>query len=48
ASYLLALQLGYTKSIPEIYEAANIKFDFSKENISTLMNFVKEQLNKLD
>jgi len=47
ASYMKALKIGYTKSIPEIYEAAEIKFDFSKKNISELMNFVKEEMNKL-
>lgn len=47
-AYMNALKLGYTKSIPEVYEAANIKFDFSKENISSLMNFVKEEMAKID
>ncbi len=47
ASYMNALKLGYTQSIPEIYEAANIKFDFSTENIKTLMRFVKEELDKI-
>ncbi|WP_375578941.1 M3 family oligoendopeptidase [Marivirga tractuosa] len=46
-SYMNALKMGYTKSIPEVYEAANIKFDFSKKNISELMNFVKEEMSKL-
>ncbi len=46
-SYMNALKMGYTKSIPEVYKAANIKFDFSKKNISELMNFVKEEMNKL-
>ena len=47
ASYMKALKLGYTASIPEIYEAAHIKFDFSKENISSLINFVADELKKL-
>jgi oligoendopeptidase F len=42
--YLAALQLGYTQPINRIYETAGIKFDFSKENISNLMNFVKNEL----
>ena len=42
--YLAALQLGYTQPINKIYETAGIKFDFSKENISNLMNFVKNEL----
>jgi oligoendopeptidase F len=46
-SYMKALKMGYMKSIPEVYEEADIKFDFSKKNISELMNFVKEEMNKL-
>lgn len=45
--YKAALSLGYTKSIPEIYTAAGIKFDFSKENIKSLAKFVKAELDKL-
>ena len=45
--YLAALKLGYTKTIKEIYEAAGIKFDFSKEYISELMDFVKSELDEL-
>ncbi|RUA29243.1 MAG: M3 family oligoendopeptidase [Bacteroidetes bacterium] len=46
-SYMKALKMGYIKSIPEVYEAADIKFDFSKKNISELMSFVKEEMEKL-
>ncbi len=45
--YQNALKLGYMKSIPEIYRAANIKFDFSKEYIKELMNFVRGELAKI-
>ncbi len=45
--YMNALKLGYTKSIPEVYAAANIKFDFSRNYIKELMAFVKEELGKL-
>lgn len=45
--YMNALKLGYTKSIPEVYEAANIKFDFSKKYIKELMEFVNNELNSL-
>jgi oligoendopeptidase F len=38
--YQAALSLGYTKSIPEIYETAGIKFDFSKAYIQELMDFL--------
>jgi oligoendopeptidase F len=47
AGYQSALKLGYTKSIPEIYKAANIKFDFSRTYIEELMNFVREELAKI-
>ncbi len=42
-----ALKLGYSKSIPEIYKTAGINFNFSKEYISELMTFIKEELDKL-
>ncbi len=45
--YMNALKLGYTKSIPEIYKAANIKFDFSKGYIKELMEFVIGELGKI-
>lgn len=45
--YLNALKLGYMKSIPEVYAAANIRFDFSRTYISELMTFVKSELEKL-
>jgi oligoendopeptidase F len=46
--YLEALKLGYTKTIPEIYQTAGIAFDFSPEYIRSLATFVKEELHKLD
>jgi oligoendopeptidase F len=45
--YKKALSLGYKKSIPEVYKAAGIKFDFSKEYIKELMDFVKAELANL-
>ncbi len=45
--YMDALKLGYTKPIPEVYKAADISFDFSRSNIKELMQFVKEELDKL-
>jgi oligoendopeptidase F len=47
AAYRKALSLGYTRSIPEIYEAAEIKFDFSPGYIRQLMDFVKAEYAKL-
>lgn len=46
--YMNALKLGYLKSIPEVYAAANIRFDFSTAYIKELMNFVKDELRKID
>jgi oligoendopeptidase F len=39
--------LGYTKSIPEIYETAGIKFDFSQEYVKELADFVRAELELL-
>jgi oligoendopeptidase F len=46
--YRNALTLGNMKSIPEVYQAAGIKFDFSREYIKELMEFVREELRKVD
>ncbi|MEY4604908.1 MAG: hypothetical protein RIT43_2200, partial [Bacteroidota bacterium] len=45
SNYKSALALGYTRSIPEIYQTAGIKFDFSKEHLSHLASFIREKLN---
>jgi oligoendopeptidase F len=45
--YMNALKLGYMKSIPEVYKAANIKFDFSRMYIKELMEFVKKELDAI-
>jgi oligoendopeptidase F len=45
--YMNALKLGYMRSIPEIYEAANIKFDFSSGYIRELIAFVKQEMDNL-
>lgn len=47
AGYQAALKLGYMRSIPEIYEAAGIRFDFSRAYIRELMAFVREELEKV-
>ncbi|MES2679972.1 MAG: M3 family oligoendopeptidase [Bacteroidota bacterium] len=46
-NYKRALSLGYTKSIPQIYEAAGIKFDFSPAYIKELMDFVKAEYDRI-
>ena len=45
--YQNALKLGYIRSIPDIYHAADIKFDFSREYIQELMDFVRAELAKI-
>jgi len=44
--YLDALSLGYMRSIPQIYQQAGISFDFSKDYINNLMNFVETEISK--
>jgi oligoendopeptidase F len=46
-NYKYALSLGGTKTLPELYKAAGIEFDFSHKNINELMNFVKQELEAL-
>lgn len=43
-SYLRALKLGNMDTIPEIYRAAGIRFDFSRAYIRELMQFVRGEL----
>jgi oligoendopeptidase F len=47
AAYKQALSLGYTRTIAETYEAAGIRFDFSREYVRELLNFLKEELESL-
>ncbi|MBX2898142.1 MAG: M3 family oligoendopeptidase [Cyclobacteriaceae bacterium] len=45
--YMNALKLGNLATIPEIYAAADIRFDFSRPYIKELMNFVQEELARV-
>ncbi|MBS1605947.1 MAG: M3 family oligoendopeptidase [Bacteroidetes bacterium] len=47
SNYMSALSLGGTKTLPELYAAAGLKFDFSKEHIKQLMDFVSTELQKI-
>jgi len=47
-NYINALSLGGTKTLPELYAAAGLKFDFSPAHIKTLMEFVKSEMEKLN
>ncbi len=42
-----ALSLGYTRSISETYEAAGIRFDFSRPYVRELIGYLKEELETL-
>ncbi len=46
-NYITGLSLGGTKTLPELYQASGIDFDFSPEKISELMLFVKKELESL-
>ncbi|RYG47328.1 MAG: M3 family oligoendopeptidase, partial [Chitinophagaceae bacterium] len=43
--YCHALSLGGTKTLPELYEAAGLQFDFSPAKIKNLIDFVKAELD---
>jgi len=43
-AYKNALQLGYTQPVPEIYKTAGISFNFSKEYVHELMDFLQKEI----
>ena len=45
--YIKGLSLGSSKPLPEVWEAMNIKFDFSADTIRELMEFVQNELEEL-
>jgi oligoendopeptidase F len=45
--YINALSLGGTKTLPELYEAAGLQFNFSGDYIKELMDFVEGELKQL-
>ncbi|MFC4263110.1 M3 family oligoendopeptidase [Ferruginibacter yonginensis] len=46
-NYCKALSLGGTKTLPELYKAAGLEFDFSPAKIKVLMDFVQQQMQVL-
>lgn len=46
-NYIKALSLGGTKTLPELYAAAGLDFNFSSANVSGLMEFVLDEMKKL-
>jgi oligoendopeptidase F len=47
SNYTKALSLGGTRTLPELYDAAGLKFNFSKEHIKQLMEFVSGELENI-
>jgi oligoendopeptidase F len=47
-NYINALSLGGTKTLPELYAAAGLKFDLSPDHIKTLMEFTAKEMDKLN
>ena len=45
--YRSALSLGGSKTLPQLFEAAGINFDFSIDSIEPLMDAVKKELDRL-
>ncbi len=45
-NYCHALSLGGTKTLPELYKAAGLEFDFSPGKIKGLMEFVQAEMDK--
>jgi len=46
-NYVRALSLGGTRTLPDLYRAAGLRFDFSTEHIRELMDFVGEEMEKI-
>jgi oligoendopeptidase F len=47
-NYITALDLGGTRTLPELFRAAGLEFNLSPDYIRSLMLFVKQELDKLD
>jgi len=46
-NYIKALSLGGTKTLPELYKAAGLQFNFSGDYIKKLMEFVRNEIDSL-
>src|SRR6185295_12961834 len=47
-NYITALDLGGTRTLPELFRAAGLEFNLSPDYIRSLMLFVKQELDKLE
>ena len=46
-NYTAALSLGATRTLPELYQAAGLQFNFSGDYIKKLMDFLRSEMEKL-
>lgn len=46
-NYINALSLGSTKTLPELYKTAGLKFDLSADHIRSLMDFVRKEMEAI-
>lgn len=46
-NYVKALSLGSTRTLPELYKAAGIQFDFSPAYVKELADFVQAEIEKI-
>ncbi|SFD31088.1 oligoendopeptidase F [Chitinophaga sp. CF118] len=46
-NYVKALSLGSTRTLPELYAAAGIRFDFSPAYVKELATFVQQEIDKI-
>lgn len=46
-NYVKALSLGGTRTLPELYKAAGIRFDFSPAYVKELADFVKKEMDAI-
>lgn len=46
-NYCKALALGGTQTLPQLYKAAGLSFDFSPARIKVLMDFVQSEMDKI-
>ena len=47
-NYMRSLSLGGTETLPDLYKAAGLNFNFSSGNIQLLMQFVGDEMKKLE
>lgn len=46
-NFINALKMGYSRPIPEIFNEAGIRFDFSRKYIRELLEFVEKELTRI-